>query len=551
MENGVKLTDLPSQPFGDQQPGTSGLRKKVTVFQQPGYLENFVQALFDQLHGPGQSAAGQTLVLGGDGRYYNRVALQTLLRMAVARGYDRVLVGQGGILSTPAVSAVIRRRRASGGIILSASHNPGGPAGDFGIKYNGANGGPAPESLTGAVYQRTRSIDHYLSCDLPEVGIDQLGSQTLGQTVVEVIDPVADHAAVLRELFDFDAIRALFARGFRLRYDAMWAVGGPYARALLEGELGAPAGTVIHATPLEDFGGLHPDPNPVNAAELVACLFAADGPDMGAASDGDADRNMVLGRGFVVAPSDSLAVLAAHAHRVPGYRQGLAGVARSMPTSTAVDRVASALGIPCHETPTGWKFFGNLLDAGQVTLCGEESYGTGSNHVREKDGLWAVLFWLNLVAVTGQSVEQLVRGLWRQHGRCVYSRHDYEAIPLAQAERLISELRASLPALAGQTIAGQTIAWADDFAYTDPVDGSRSERQGVRLLLADSSRVVLRLSGTGTEGATLRVYLERHEPDPARHDLPLQQALAPLAALAEAVARIRHHTGRDQPDVMT
>lgn len=551
MENGVKLTDLPSQPFGDQQPGTSGLRKKVTVFQQPGYLENFVQALFDQLHGPGQSAAGQTLVLGGDGRYYNRVALQTLLRLAVARGYDRVLVGQGGILSTPAVSAVIRRRRASGGIILSASHNPGGPAGDFGIKYNGANGGPAPESLTGAVYQRTRSIDHYLSCDLPEVGIDQLGSQTLGQTVVEVIDPVADHAAVLRELFDFDAIRALFARGFRLRYDAMWAVGGPYARALLEGELGAPAGTVIHATPLEDFGGLHPDPNPVNAAELVACLFAADGPDMGAASDGDADRNMVLGRGFVVAPSDSLAVLAAHAHRVPGYRQGLAGVARSMPTSTAVDRVASALGIPCHETPTGWKFFGNLLDAGQVTLCGEESYGTGSNHVREKDGLWAVLFWLNLVAVTGQSVEQLVRGLWRQHGRCVYSRHDYEAIPLAQAERLISELRASLPALAGQTIAGQTIAWADDFAYTDPVDGSRSERQGVRLLLADSSRVVLRLSGTGTEGATLRVYLERHEPDPARHDLPLQQALAPLAALAEAVARIRHHTGRDQPDVMT
>ncbi|MEO0003017.1 MAG: Phosphoglucomutase, partial [Pseudomonadota bacterium] len=497
METGVKLTDLPSQPFGDQQPGTSGLRKKVTVFQQPGYLENFVQALFDELHGPGQSAAGQILVLGGDGRYHNRVAIQTLLRMAVARGYDRVLVGQGGILSTPAVSAVIRRQRASGGIILSASHNPGGPEGDFGIKYNGANGGPAPESLTGAVYQRTRSIDHYLSCDLPEVGIDQLGCQTLGQTVVEVIDPVADHAAVLRELFDFDAIRALFARGFRLRYDAMWAVGGPCAQALLEGELGAPAGTVVHATPLEDFGGLHPDPNPVNAAELVACLFAADGPDMGAASDGDADRNMVLGRGFVVSPSDSLAVLAAHAHRVPGYRQGLAGVARSMPTSTAVDRVAGALGLPCYETPTGWKFFGNLLDAGRVTLCGEESYGTGSNHVREKDGLWAVLFWLNLVAVTGESVEQLVRGLWRAHGRCVYSRHDYEAIPVAQAERLISELRASLPALAGQTIAGQTIAWADDFAYIDPVDGSRSERQGVRVVLADSSRVVLRLSGTG------------------------------------------------------
>ncbi len=543
--------DEPTQPYPGQQPGTSGLRKKVGVFQQPGYLENFVQALFDELHGPGQRAQGQTLVLGGDGRYHNRVAVQTILRMAAARGYARVLVGQGGILSTPAASAVIRRHGASGGIILSASHNPGGPDGDFGIKYNAANGGPAPEKLTTAVYQRTQALSAYTTCDVPDLPLDRLGIHTVEHTVVEVIDPVADYAELMRGLFDFDAIRALFARGFRLRYDAMCAVGGPYALALLEGELGAPPGTVVNGEPLEDFGGLHPDPNPVNAADLVAHLMGPDAPDMGAASDGDADRNMVLGRGFVVSPSDSLAVLAAHLHRLPGYRQGLAGVARSMPTSTAVDRVAKAMGMPCFETPTGWKFFGNLLDAGKVTLCGEESYGTGSDHVREKDGLWAVLCWLNLVAVTGQSVEALVRALWREHGRCVYSRHDYEGIPTAQADRLMASLRERLPTLAGQTLAGQRIAWADDFAYTDPVDGSRSERQGVRVVLEDSSRVVFRLSGTGTEGATLRVYLERHEPDPSRHDLPAQQALAPLVQLAEAVAGIRQHTGMDQPSVMT
>lgn len=543
--------DQPTLPYPGQLPGTSGLRKKVGVFQQPGYLENFVQALFDELHGPDQLAQGQTLVLGGDGRYHNRVAVQTILRMAAARGYARVLVGQGGILSTPAASAVIRRHGASGGIILSASHNPGGPDGDFGIKYNVANGGPAPEKLTTAVYQRTQALSAYTTCDAPDLPLDRLGIHTVEHTVVEVIDPVADYAELMRSLFDFDAIRALFARGFRLRYDAMCAVGGPYALALLEGELGAPPGTVVNGEPLEDFGGLHPDPNPVNAADLVAHLMGPDAPDMGAASDGDADRNMVLGRGFVVSPSDSLAVLAAHLHRLPGYRQGLAGVARSMPTSTAVDRVAKAMGMPCFETPTGWKFFGNLLDAGKVTLCGEESYGTGSDHVREKDGLWAVLCWLNLVAVTGQSVEALVRALWREHGRCVYSRHDYEGIPTAQADRLMASLRERLPALGGQTVAGQCIAWADDFAYTDPVDGSRSERQGVRVVLEDSSRVVFRLSGTGTEGATLRVYLERHEPNPSRHDLPAQQALAPLVQLAEAVAGIRQYTGMDQPSVMT
>jgi phosphoglucomutase len=546
----MSFQTVATTPFTGQLPGTSGLRKKVTVFQQPHYLENFVQALFDVLHGDAP-ATGQTLVLGGDGRFHNRVAVQVILKMAAARGYARVLVGRGGILSTPATSAVIRRRAASGGIILSASHNPGGPDGDFGIKYNATNGGPAPEKLTEAVHQRTLTLTHYRISDAADVPLDALGAHRLEEMTVEVIDPVADYAAVQRELFDFDAIRRLFASGFRLRYDAMWAVGGPYAKAIIEGELGAPAGTVVHAEPKEDFGGLHPDPNPAYADDLITHLMAPDAPDMGAASDGDADRNMILGRRFIVSPSDSLAVLTAHATKVPGYAGGLAGVARSMPTSTAVDKVAQALGIACYETPTGWKFFGNLLDAGMATLCGEESYGTGSNHVREKDGLWAVLFWLNLVAVTGQSVEQLVRGLWRAHGRCVYSRHDYDGIPTERANALMSELRAQLATLAGRTLAGQTITLADDFAYTDPVDGSVSQKQGVRVLLGDGSRVVFRLSGTGTEGATLRVYLERHEPDAGQHDRPVQQALAPLVALAEAVAQIRHHTGMDTPTVMT
>ena len=543
----MSLISLPTQPSAGQRPGTSGLRKKVTVFQQPLYLENFVQALFDVL----PAATGQTLVLGGDGRYHNRVAIQSILRLAAAKGYARVLVGQGGILSTPAVSAVIRRHGASGGIVLSASHNPGGPEGDFGIKYNVANGGPAPEALTEAVYQRSLQLQVIHSSDSPGLPLDVLATLALDGMAVEVIDPVADYAELMRSVFDFDAIRRLLASGFRLRLDAMWAVGGPYARALLEGELGAPPGTVVNAEPREDFGGLHPDPNPVNAADLIAHLYAADAPDMGAATDGDADRNMIVGRRFVVSPSDSLAVLAAYARLVPAYQAGLRGVARSMPSSTAVDRVAQDLGIACFETPTGWKFFGNLLDAGLVTLCGEESYGTGSDHVREKDGLWAVLFWLNLVAVTGQPVDMLVRELWLRHGRCVYSRHDYEGIAPERAQALMRELRAALPYLAGQTLAGQTVALADDFAYTDPVDGSVSRQQGVRVILQDGSRLVFRLSGTGTEGATLRLYLERHEPDPARHDLPVQQALAPLVMLAEQLARVRHWTGMAQPSVTT
>ncbi len=543
----MTIATHPTTPFPGQRPGTSGLRKKVAVFMQPGYLENFIQALFDVLPG----TAGKTLVLGGDGRFYNRHAVQVILRMAAAHGFGRVLVGQGGILSTPALSCVIRGRGAFGGIVLSASHNPGGPDGDFGIKYNAGNGGPAPESLTDAVYARTQTLTRYCISDAAAVDIDRLATQRVEQMEVEIIDPVADYAALMQECFDFDAIRRLFAGGFTVRCDAMSAVGGPYAQAILEGELGAAAGSVVNAVPLEDFGGLHPDPNPVNAEDLIAHMAAADAPDFGCATDGDADRNMIVGRNFAVAPSDSLALLAAHATVVPRYKNGLAGIAGSMPTSGAADRVAQSLGIPCYETPTGWKYFGNLLDAGRVTLCGEESYGTGSDHVREKDGLWAVLFWLNILAQRGGSVEALVRAHWARFGRNYYSRHDYEAIDAAAAKRLMEGLRAQLPTLADQNLDGMRVALADDFAYTDPVDGALARQQGVRIIFDSGARIVFRLSGTGTEGATLRVYLEAYEADPARQGLPEQVALAPLIAIAQRVAGIRAHTGRDTPSVVT
>ncbi|HTP72243.1 MAG TPA: alpha-D-glucose phosphate-specific phosphoglucomutase [Burkholderiaceae bacterium] len=543
----MTIQTVATQAFTGQRPGTSGLRKKVQVFLQPHYLENFVQALFDGLDG----SAGQTLVLGGDGRFHNRTAVQTILRMAAAHGFGRVLVGRGGILSTPAVSCVIRKHKAYGGIVLSASHNPGGPDGDFGIKYNVANGGPAPEKITDGIYARSQTLTAYRISDAAAVDIDSLGAQRVEQMAVEVIDPVADYAALMQECFDFPAIRRLFASGFRLRCDAMNAVGGPYAKVILEQQLGAPPGTVVNATPLEDFGGLHPDPNPANAADLIAHMDAPDAPDLGAATDGDADRNMIVGRGFPIAPSDSLALLAAHATVAPRYRAGIAGIARSMPTSTAADRVARALGVPCYETPTGWKFFGNLLDAGKVTLCGEESYGTGSDHLREKDGLWAILFWLNILAATGESVESLVRTHWARHGRNYYSRHDYEALDSAAAEQLMADLRARLPALAGQQLHGRRVTLADDFSYTDPVDGSLAQRQGVRVIFEDGARVVLRLSGTGTEGATLRLYLESFESDPSRHHLAAQAALAPLITIAHELARIEAHTGRREPNVVT
>ncbi|RFP26076.1 alpha-D-glucose phosphate-specific phosphoglucomutase [Duganella sp. BJB488] len=543
----MSIQTVATKPFPGQRPGTSGLRKKVSVFQQPSYLENFVQSVFDTLG----DCAGKTLVLGGDGRYHNREAVRTILHMAAAHGFAKVLVGQGGILSTPAVSCVIRKHGALGGIVLSASHNPGGPDGDFGIKYNIAAGGPAPESVTEAIFHRTESISRYRISDAAAIDIDRIGVARIEQMDVEVIDPVVDYAELMQRLFDFDAIRALFGRGFRMCFDGMHAVSGPYAKAILEGMLGAPAGTVINAVPVEDFGGHHPDPNPVNAAQLIAIMGEDDAPDFGAASDGDGDRNMIVARKFEVTPSDSLAVLAANATMAPGYRAGLKGIARSMPTSRAADRVAEALGIPCYETPTGWKFFGTLLDAGKVTLCGEESYGTGSDHIREKDGVWAVLFWLNLLAVSGKSVRQLVDEHWARFGRNYYSRHDYEAVAPDAANELMASLRIKLPTLAGQDLGHYVVDFADDFDYTDPVDGSVAVQQGIRIVMTNGSRIVFRLSGTGTEGATLRVYLERYEADPTYHHLLTQQALAALILIAEQVGGLTGWTGRARPTVIT
>ncbi len=544
----MTVRTVTTTPFADQKPGTSGLRKKVPVFQQPGYLENFVQAIFDSLEG----FAGATLVVGGDGRYHNRTAVQTILKMAAANGFGRCVVGQGGILSTPAASCVIRKRQAYGGIVLSASHNPGGPDADFGIKYNVTNGGPAPEKVTEAIFAKSKTLSRYLISDAADVDLDRLGESRMGAMTVEIVDPVADYAELMGTMFDFDSIRGLLSGGkFRVCFDAMHAVTGPYAKTILEGMLGAPAGTVMNGKPLEDFGGGHPDPNLVYAHELVEKMFAETGPDFGAASDGDGDRNMVLGHKFFVTPSDSLAVIAAHARRAPGYAKGLAGIARSMPTSQAADRVAKALGVPCYETPTGWKFFGNLMDAGMVTLCGEESFGTGSAHVREKDGLWAVLFWLDILAATSKSVAELVTEHWRTYGRNYYSRHDYEGIDSAAADGLVQHLRDLAPSLKGRRLGSYEVALTDDFAYTDPVDGSVSTRQGIRILFADGSRLVYRLSGTGTEGATLRIYMERYEPDPAKHGLDPQVALADLIGIANDLAEIRTRTGRDKPTVIT
>ncbi|HSI41624.1 MAG TPA: alpha-D-glucose phosphate-specific phosphoglucomutase [Xanthobacteraceae bacterium] len=534
-------------PFEGQKPGTSGLRKKVPVFQQPGYVENFVQSVFDSLEG----FEGETLVVGGDGRFHNREAIQIVIKMAAAAGFGRVLVGQGGILSTPAASCVIRKHEAFGGIILSASHNPGGPHGDFGIKYNIGNGGPAPERITDAIFARTLTLSEYRISDAPDVDLDQPGIVRLEDMVVDVIDPVEDYAELMQKLFDFAAIRDLFVGGFTMRFDAMSAVTGPYATAILEGALGAAPGTVVNGVPLPDFGGHHPDPNLVHARDLFDLLMSDAAPDLGAASDGDGDRNLIIGRGQFVTPSDSLAMIAANAHLAPGYAGGIAGIARSMPTSGAADRVAQALGIMCYETPTGWKFFGNLLDAGLATVCGEESAGTGSSHVREKDGLWAVLMWLNILAVRRESVAEIVRGHWARFGRNYYTRHDYEEVDAAAAEGLMADLRGRLTGLAGTALGSLIVERADDFAYHDPVDGSTTSRQGVRVFFTDGSRIVYRLSGTGTAGATLRVYIERFEPDTARHDIETQAALADLIAISRSLPDIAGRTGRTEPDVVT
>jgi phosphoglucomutase len=542
------IQTITTTPFAGQKPGTSGLRKKVRVFQQPGYAENFIQSVFDIAERPTAS----TLVIGGDGRFHNRTVIVKAIRMAAANGYARVLVGQGGILSTPAASHVIRKYGASGGLILSASHNPGGPDEDFGIKYNIANGGPAPEAVTEAIYARTQGIDRWLMVEGGgEVDLDRIGTSQVGDMAVEVIDSVADYADLMEELFDFPAIRAAVGGGLTMAFDAMHAVTGPYAHEILERRLGLAAGTVRNGTPLEDFGGHHPDPNLVHAAELHDLMMSPDAPVLGAASDGDGDRNLIIGKGIFITPSDSLAMLAANAHLAPAYAGGLKGIARSMPTSTAADKVAAALGLPAWETPTGWKFFGTLLDAGMATICGEESAGTGSDHVREKDGLWAVLLWLNILAVTGKPVAELAREHWARFGRNYYARHDYEAIETAKANALMAALEASLAGLPGRSFGPLTVSAADQFAYIDPVDGSESRNQGVRVMFACGSRIVLRLSGTGTEGATLRVYLERYESPDGRLAETTPAMLANLVAAADSIAGIAAHTGRTAPDVVT
>ena len=547
-----------TQPFLDQKPGTSGLRKKVKVFAQANYLENFVQSIFDSVEIP----QGATLTLGGDGRFYNRVAIQTIIKMAAANGFAKVIIGQGGILSTPAASHIIRKYQTLGGIILSASHNPAGPDEDFGIKYNTPNGGPAPEKITEAIFAKSKTISQYKIASFADVNIDVIGETSFDGFTVKVINPVSDYADLMASMFDFGAIQVLLKSGFNIKFDAMHAVTGPYAKTILVGRLGAPETSLMNCDVSETFGGGHPDPNLTYAHELVEVLYGDpingnQAPDFGAASDGDGDRNMILGKHFFVTPSDSLAIIAANAQLIPAYQQGLAGVARSMPTSGAVDRVAHKLNIPCYETPTGWKFFGNLMDADKVTLCGEESFGTGSNHVREKDGLWAVLCWLNIIAAKQKiighqlSVEEIVMAHWAEYGRNVYSRHDYEAIPTEAANGVMAYIKAQFASLPNKTFGRYTVKTCDDFSYTDPIDGSLSTGQGIRILFSDGSRIVFRLSGTGTEGATLRIYLEAFEPNVANHHLDAQVALSEMIEIALKISELKQRTGRDKPTVIT
>jgi len=544
----MSINNQSTTPFEGQKPGTSGLRKKVKVFQQPGYLENFVQSVFNSIG----DFQGKTLVVGGDGRYFNAEAIQIIINMAAANGFGRVLVGQGGILSTPAASCVIRKHHAFGGLILSASHNPAGPDEDFGIKYNIANGGPAPEKITDAIYAKTQTISSYKTLKSSvQVDLTKIASSNIGDMSVEVIDSVSDYAELMQSLFDFPAIRSLLASDFRMCFDAMHAVTGSYAKVILQDMLGASDDSLINCIPLEDFGGGHPDPNLTYAKELVDIIYGDNAPDFGAASDGDGDRNMILGKQFFVTPSDSLAIMAANAKTVPAYEAGIAGIARSMPTSGAADRVAEKLGLNCYETPTGWKFFGNLMDADKVTLCGEESFGTGSNHVREKDGLWAVLFWLNILAVRGESVEHIVTEHWKEFGRNYYSRHDYEAVPTDAANQVMQHVRDQFESLQGSILAGRKVQTCDDFSYTDPIDQSVSSNQGIRILFEDGSRIIFRLSGTGTEGATIRLYLESFESDINKQNMDAQDALADLIEASEGISKLQHFTNRNKPTVIT
>lgn len=544
----MQIETITTEPYNDQNPGTSGLRKKVKVFQQPGYLENFVQSIFDSL----EDVKGKTLVLGGDGRYFNRIAIQIIIKIAAANGFGELIIGQGGLLSTPAASNIIRKYNAFGGLILSASHNPGGPDEDFGIKYNVDNGGPAPERYTHEFYERSQHIDRYFTARIDDVDLDHIGSQQFENLKITIIDPVTDYAELMQSIFDFDLLKQSISSGYiTLLFDAMSAITGPYAKRILIDMLGATPESIINAEPLEDFGGHHPDPNLAHAHELAERMFSNTAPTFGAASDGDGDRNMITGSQIFVTPSDSLAIMAANAHLIPAYAKGLKGVARSMPTSQAVDRVAAKYHIPCYETPTGWKFFGNLLDAGKITLCGEESFGTGSDHVREKDGLWAVLFWLNLIAVKRQPVADIVHDHWRKFGRDIYCRHDYEAVETSIANDIVDHLRNQLTTLPGQTFGEYVVKYADEFCYEDSIDGSISKNQGIRIGFENGSRIVFRLSGTGTVGATLRIYIERFEADPTRHNQDAQVALESLINLAEQFCEVKKRTGRSAPNVIT
>lgn len=544
----MSIKTYETRPIENQKPGTSGLRNKVTAFKQINYLENFVQSIFNSL----ENLKGQTLVVGGDGRYYNDIAINKILRMAAANGVGKVIVGKGGILSTPATSCIIRKYNAYGGIVLSASHNPGGPNGDFGIKYNVSNGGPAPEKITTKIYEHTTNIQEYFISDIDEksICIKKVGNYKIEDTEISVIDSVADYTELMKKVFNFDAIKAIIKDGYSIRIDTMCAVAGPYAKYIFEDVLGAPEGSVVNAEPLEDFGGMHPDPNPTNASDLIKHMRSGN-YDFGAASDGDADRNMIVGELIDVAPSDSLAIMTANASLLPSYVAGIKGVARSMPTSTAVDKVAKCMGIECFETPTGWKFFGNLLDAGRINICGEESYGTGSDHIREKDGLWAILYWLNLVAVTGKSVDELVKDHWQKYGRNFYSRHDYEAIDSDIGNQIMIDLRANISSLSSVKYGSKLVKLADDFSYTDPIDGSVAAKQGIRIIFSDGSRIVFRLSGTGTQGVTLRIYFEKYEPNSEYFEADVQDTLSDLINIAEEITQVKKLTSMTKPTVIT
>ncbi len=543
----MEIKTIQTSPYTDQVCGTSGLRKKTSVFKQKNYLENFVQSVFNAL----SDIEGKTLVIGGDGRYFNDTAVQSIIRLAVANQFGRLIIGQNGILSTPAASHLIVKRKAFGGIILSASHNPGGPEGDVGIKFDTAQGAPAPQAVTDKISEKAKIIDHYWTCDIPDVNLSEIGEQMIGSTVVEVVDSVEDYALYMQEIFDFKAIQKLFQSGFRMAYDALNAVTGPYAVHIFEKLLGAPAGTVIHAKPLPDFGGLHPEPNLTYAHAFVEKMFADDAPDFGAASDGDGDRYMILGKKFFVAPSDSLAVLMQYADQIPFYAGRVYGVARSMPTADAVDFVAAQKNLPVFATPTGWKYFSSLLNARKISFCGEESFGSGSFHLCEKDGIWAILFWLNILAVTRKSVQELNEELWHQFGRVYASTQSYEGLEKTTVQEMFTAYEQHAADLVGTRVNNHQIKEVGVFNYTDPVTQETAKNQGNYILFDDNSRIFWRLSGTGSSGATLRVYYMKHEKNPTRLHENAADYLQPLQEIFTQLVQMETYTGRTHPDVVT